>query len=163
MTPREEDEDEHFTSLLCLEKLVMSHSDPIVTSSTLSDLDHPPVRKTPALRPGAISSARRRSLRAQAHHLRPVVQIGQAGLTEGVIAATQAALEQHELIKVSINSESPTERKSGAQEIGAATGAHVIQVIGRVIVLFREAEKPKARQSKSRDTQTSRSRQRGQR
>lgn len=100
----------------------------------------------PPLRPLEISGARRRSLRSRAHHLRPTVQIGQAGITAGVIGATQAALEQHELIKVSINSESPTERKSGATELGRAVGAHVIQVIGRVIVLFREAEKkPRAR------------------
>ena len=143
----------------------MSTSDSTSASSTPSDPDQPSAPQQPRVRPVAISSARRRSLRAQAHHLRPVVQIGQAGLTEGVISATQAALEQHELIKISINSESPTERKSGALELGSATGAHVIQVIGRVIVLFREAEKT---QKSSRDTRgqtgrNTRTRQRGQR
>ena len=95
----------------------------------------------PLLRPSTMSSAERRQLRAQGHHLKPVVQIGQAGLTEGVIAATQVALEQHELLKVSINGESPTERKSGAEELAQATGSHVIQVIGRVILLYRLCEK----------------------
>ena len=118
-----------------------------------------------------MTSSRRRSLRAQAHHLRPIVQIGQAGLTEGVISATQAALEQHELIKVSINGESPTERKSGAIALGQKTGSHVVQVIGRVIILFREAEQVQAKRSKNARSKShaqslnkvSRTRQRGQR
>lgn len=95
------------------------------------------VLKTP-LRPEAITPTQRRSLRAQAHELRPIVQIGQAGLSEGVVNATREALEQHELIKVSINGESPTERKSGGVELSEAVGAHLIQVIGRVIILYRE-------------------------
>jgi RNA-binding protein len=153
----------------------MSTSDSTTASSPASTADQPKLPKPPALRPGKISSARRRSLRAQAHHLRPVVQIGQAGLTEGVIAAVQVALDQHELIKVSINGESPTERKSGAIELGEATGSHVVQVIGRVIILFREAKRTKAKRSKpaastSRGasanrspSKSTRSRQRGQR
>ena len=66
------------------------------------------------------------------------MQIGQAGLSDGVIEATKVALEQHELIKVSINGESPTERKSGAEALAQATGSHVAQVIGRVILLYRK-------------------------
>ena len=88
--------------------------------------------------PETITPAQRRQLRAQGHHLKPVVQIGQAGLSDGVIEATKVALEQHELIKVSINGESPTERKSGAEALAQATGSHVAQVIGRVILLYRK-------------------------
>ena len=95
----------------------------------------------PHRRPASITGSARRALRAQGHHLKPVVQIGQSGLTQGVIEATKVALEQHELIKVSINGESPTERKSGAEQLAEATGAHVAQVIGRVILLYREREK----------------------
>ena len=102
-----------------------------------------PTLVTPPLNPAELSAARRRALKSDAHHLRPVVQIGQAGLTAGVIDATRVALAQHELIKVSINGESPTERKSGAEALGRATGAHVIQVIGRVIALYRKSERPK--------------------
>ena len=153
----------------------MSTSDSTTASSPAPTADQPKLPKPPALKPVKISSARRRSLRARAHHLRPVVQIGQAGLTEGVIAAVQVALDQHELIKVSINGESPTERKSGAIELGKATGAHVVQVIGRVIILFREAQRAKAKQSKPASStsrgasanrspsKSTRSRQRGQR
>ena len=103
----------------------------------------------PVLRPSMMTAAERRQLRAQGHHLKPVVQIGQAGLTEGVILATQVALEQHELLKVSINGESPTERKSGAEALAKATGSHVIQVIGRVILLYRLREQKPAKNSKT--------------
>ena len=109
----------------------------------------PPNVSLPPLRPTSVASAQKRQLRAQGHHLKPIVQIGQAGLSDGVIEATKVALEQHELIKVSINGESPTERKSGAQELAKATGAHVVQVIGRVIVLYRQNEKPKAKSAKA--------------
>ena len=105
-------------------------------------------KSVPVLRPSTMTSAERRRLRALGHHLKPVVQIGQAGLSEGVIMATQVALEQHELLKVSINGESPTERKSGAEALARATGSHVIQVIGRVILLYRLREqKPKTTQN----------------
>ena len=99
-------------------------------------------KKLPTRRPHSLSGSQRRALRAQGHHLKPIVRIGQAGLSEGVIEATKIALEQHELIKVSINGESPTERKSGAEELAEATGSHVAQVIGRVIILYRERERP---------------------
>ena len=91
--------------------------------------------------PTPLSGAEKRFLRSLAHILRPVVQIGKDGLSEGVIQATLAALEQHELIKVSINGESPTERKSGAASLSASTGSHVVQVIGRVLILYRQHEK----------------------
>lgn len=102
-------------------------------------------QQLPVLRPASMTSSERRQFRAQGHHLKAIVQIGQAGLSEGVIQATKEALEQHELIKVSINGESPTERKSGAQELALATGSHLIQVIGRVILLYRKGkqENPK--------------------
>ena len=110
-------------------------------SSEENEGDSSSKRVHPARRPLSLTGAARRALRAQGHHLKPVVQIGQAGLSEGVIEATKVALDQHELIKVSINGESPTERKSGAEQLAEATGAHVAQVIGRVIMLYRERER----------------------
>lgn len=102
-----------------------------------------PPPPSPKQRPNEINNAFRRSLKARGHHLKPVVQIGQGGISPGVIEATQVALEQHELIKISINGESPTERKSGAEVLAKATGAHIVQVIGRVILLYRESERVK--------------------
>ena len=91
-------------------------------------------------RPQSISKYHTRTLRSLAHSMRAIVQIGKDGMSEGVVQATRDALAQHELIKVSINGESPTERKSGAEQLATATGSHLIQVIGRVIVLYRRGE-----------------------
>lgn len=96
--------------------------------------------KTIQKRPQLISKYHTRVLRSLAHSMRAIVQIGKDGMTEGVIQATRDALAQHELIKISINSESPTERKSGAKQLATTTGSHLIQVIGRVIVLYRRGE-----------------------
>ena len=113
--------------------------------------------KVPKRHPLELTSAQRRSLRSSAHGLKAIVQVGKDGLSQGVIEATKVALEQHELVKVSINGESPTERKSGADQLAYAAGAHVIQVIGRVLVLYRQRlhkptivlPKPKKRRSTS--------------
>jgi len=75
------------------------------------------------------------------HHLKPVVQIGRDGVSEGVIDATKEALKRHELIKVSINAEAPTDRKEAGATLSVATGAHLVQIIGRVMLLFRQAQK----------------------
>ena len=55
--------------------------------------------------PPELTSAERKTLRRLAHELRPVVQIGEAGLTPRVVDALDAALEDHELIKLKINHE----------------------------------------------------------
>ena len=90
-----------------------AQADETIVSAESPALQASAVPPQPSLkqRPSEINNAFRRSLKARGHHLKPVVQIGQGGISPGVIEATQAALEQHELIKVSINGESPTERK----------------------------------------------------
>lgn len=79
----------------------------------------------------------RRALRALGHHLKPVVQIGQHGLTGGLVEATLQALEDHELIKVKILEGAPVEKREVAQELAQATGAEVAQVLGRTILLYK--------------------------
>ena len=107
--------------------------------------NHAPAIKTIQKRPLTIAGSQKRHLRSLGHNLKAVVQIGQHGITAGVIQAIRDALSQHELIKVSINGESPTERKSGAEQLASATGSHLIQVIGRVIVLYRRGEDEQAK------------------
>ena len=58
-----------------------------------------------------------RRLRRIAHHLNPVVSIGDAGLTDAVAAETERALRDHELIKVKIHSESREQRKTFCTEL----------------------------------------------
>lgn len=84
-----------------------------------------------------ISSRARSHLRSLAHGLRPIVQLGSDGLTEGVTRATDVALTEHELIKVKLGQGFSGERSGVARELAEATQADLTQVIGRVIVLYR--------------------------
>jgi RNA-binding protein len=85
----------------------------------------------------------RRKLRALGHHLDPVVIIGHQGVTDGIVAAVDQALHDHELVKVKVN-EGPAERHEAADALAAQTGSEVAQVLGRVILLFRQ--RPEASQ-----------------
>jgi RNA-binding protein len=84
----------------------------------------------------ALSGKQRRQLRALGHHLKPVVQVGAQGITEQVIAATQQALRDHELIKVKI-AEGPQDRHETSSSLAVATGAELAQLLGRTALLFR--------------------------
>lgn len=82
----------------------------------------------------------RAQFRAQANHLEPLFQIGKGGMSEALIKQTDDALRARELIKVKVLLESsPITPRETADELAKATGADVIQVIGGVIVLYRES------------------------
>lgn len=89
-----------------------------------------------------LNGKRRRQLRALGHHLHAIVQVGDDGVTDGVIAATAQALEDHELIKVRIADERDG-REAAIEQLAEGTGSAVAQVLGRTVLLFkRRAEKP---------------------
>jgi RNA-binding protein len=88
-----------------------------------------------------LTGKQRHHLRALAHHLDPVVQIGHDGVTGAVIAQIDAALAAHELIKVRIGSESPSPRGEAAEAIAEGTRSEIAQIIGRVVVVFRRRPK----------------------
>ena len=82
----------------------------------------------------------RAAFRAQANALEPLFHIGKSGMNEGVIRQTDDALRARELIKVKVLLESsPITPREAADELANALGAEVIQVIGGVIVLYRES------------------------
>ncbi len=82
----------------------------------------------------------RAAFRAQANSLEPLFHIGKSGMNEGVIRQTDDALRARELIKVKVLLESsPITPREAADELANALGAEVIQVIGGVIVLYRES------------------------
>jgi RNA-binding protein len=83
-----------------------------------------------------VNSAGKKKLRAEAHTLKPVVLIGQSGLTASVLAEIELALDSHELIKVKIRSERD-ERKLISEKICRDTGAELIQTIGQIAVIYR--------------------------
>ena len=77
-------------------------------------------------------------LKARAHHLNPVVMIGQHGLTDSVIKETDAALTAHELIKVRILGDDRTERIKICEALCEAVNAQLVQHIGKLLVLWRK-------------------------
>ncbi|WP_049247000.1 ribosome assembly RNA-binding protein YhbY [Morganella morganii] len=79
-------------------------------------------------------------LKALAHHLNSVVMIGNNGLTEGVLAETEVALTHHELIKVKIAGEDREMKTLIADAIVRETGAYNVQIIGKILVLYRPSE-----------------------
>lgn len=88
----------------------------------------------------ALNGKQRRQLRALGHHLEVVVQVGANGVTDGVIAATQQALEDHELIKVKIAAERE-ERETAIAALSQATGSEVAQTLGRTVLLWKKRKK----------------------
>ena len=85
----------------------------------------------------AVDSKTRRRLREIAHHLSPVIIIGEAGLSPGVVAETNRALDDHELIKVRINAEDRDERRRLGVALAGECSAETIQTIGKTFVLYR--------------------------
>lgn len=83
-----------------------------------------------------MNSVDKKKLRADAHSLNPVVIIGQSGLTTGVLAELDQALNTHELLKVKIRAERD-ERTLISAQLCADTGAELIQSIGQIVVLYR--------------------------
>ena len=78
-----------------------------------------------------------RQLRRIAHHLDPVIIIGEQGLSDGVLAETNRALSDHELIKVKVASTDRAERTAVAAQLADKLEAEVVQRIGKIVVLFR--------------------------
>jgi RNA-binding protein len=92
----------------------------------------------------SLTDKQRRHLRGLAHPLKPVVIVGQAGVTAPVLAEIGAALDVHELVKVKVNAGDRETRAAMIERILGETGADPVQRIGQILVLFRRnAEKPK--------------------
>jgi RNA-binding protein len=79
----------------------------------------------------------RRALRGHGHAMSPIVQIGKAGVTEAVIKQIEQALADHELIKVKIGGECPSDRHEVAARLGGEPGVNLVQMIGRVLLLYK--------------------------
>jgi RNA-binding protein len=84
-----------------------------------------------------LSDRQRRFLRGRAHPLKPVIQLGTAGLTEAVALETDRALHDHELIKVRARASERRERQALFAALAARTGSALVDQIGHVAVLYR--------------------------
>lgn len=88
-----------------------------------------------------LSVAERKAHRAEAHHLDPVVMIGNDGLTPAVRKEADAALSAHGLIKIRVLGDDRAQREAMLQQLADELGAAPIQHIGKLLVLWRP--KPK--------------------
>ena len=82
-------------------------------------------------------------LRGEAHSLKPVVQLGSNGFTEGVLAEIENSLEIHELIKVKIPAQDREELNLYVDAIIRESKAIKVQLIGKTLVLFKQAKEPR--------------------
>lgn len=90
-----------------------------------------------------LTGKQKRHLRSLAHHLDPIFQIGKGGISNELVRGVGEALEARELIKVSILQNNTDDREELARELAEATGAELVQVIGRTVVLYRESRENK--------------------
>ena len=84
-----------------------------------------------------LTPAQRKEKRAEAHHLDPVVMIGNDGLTPAIRKEADAALNAHGLIKVRVFSDDRTSREAMFAALADELGAAPIQHIGKLLVLWR--------------------------
>lgn len=87
--------------------------------------------------PVSLTPRERSHLKARAHPLEPVVQIGNSGLTDTVIAEVDRALTAHELIKVRIAGADRDAREAVCDALCARVDAAEVQRVGKVLVLWR--------------------------
>jgi RNA-binding protein len=85
-----------------------------------------------------MDTSTKQTLKAQAHHLKPVVLLGAKGLTPAVVNETDIALLSHELIKVKINGAEKADRQAIAAELCRQLKAQLVQLIGNTAIVYRE-------------------------
>lgn len=92
-----------------------------------------------------LTPEQRKFLKAQAHALKPVVMIGAQGLTEAVTQEVGRALSAHELIKIRVLGDDREARETYLEALCAELGAAPVQHIGKLLLIYRAADKPKLR------------------
>lgn len=89
-----------------------------------------------------LSNDYKKHLRGIGHRLHPIVTVAGKGLSTGVKAEIERALDNHELIKVRLNVADRDTKKALCEKICTCTGAEPVQQIGHTLLLYRQAEKP---------------------
>ncbi len=90
-----------------------------------------------------MTTKQRAYLKGLAMSLEPIYQIGKASLTPELTQGIGEALEARELIKISVLKNCADDPKEMAQILSERTHSHVVQVIGKKIVLYRESKDKK--------------------
>ena len=82
-------------------------------------------------------------LRQLAHEIKPIIIVGNKGLTENVLEEIKIALDHHELIKVRVNADDRDNRKEMIEQIKKTCGAESVITIGHIVGLYKQAKEPK--------------------
>lgn len=86
-----------------------------------------------------LTGKQKRYLRSLAHHLTPIFQVGKGGVNDNMIKQINDALEARELIKVSVLQNCDDDKETIAEQLITGTNAHLVQIIGNTIVLYKES------------------------
>ena len=84
-----------------------------------------------------LTSRERAELRAEAHHLSPLVHVGHHGLTDALLQTIDDALRTHELVKIALAKTTDVKPQDASHEMAEKLGADVVQTIGRTCTLYR--------------------------
>lgn len=90
-----------------------------------------------------LTGKQKRFLRAKAHHLDPIFQVGKGGVNENMIKQVADALEARELMKISILQNCDEDKNNVAAQLAEGSGAELVQLIGHTIVLYKESAENK--------------------
>lgn len=88
-----------------------------------------------------LTGKQKRFLRAEAHHLDPIFQVGKGGISEAMLVQIKQALNVRELIKVRILDNCEFDKKEVAADLAEGSSAELVQLIGLTVVLYKEATK----------------------
>ena len=95
------------------------------------------VREAAATPPAPLNANQKRYLRSHAHDLKPVILVGQKGVTDALLKELDLALAHHELVKVRLADDVRESRAQSIEKIGSEAKAEVVQTIGRIACFYR--------------------------
>ncbi|WP_134546217.1 ribosome assembly RNA-binding protein YhbY [Pseudomonas aeruginosa] len=90
----------------------------------------------------ALTQEQKKQFKSIGHHLKPVLIVAENGLTEGVLAELERALNDHELIKVKLALAERDDRRALLDELCATARSDLVQSIGKMALVYRKNPKP---------------------
>lgn len=90
-----------------------------------------------------LTGKQKRFLRAEAHHITPIFQVGKGGVNNNMTAQIAEALEVRELIKISILQNNEDDKNDVAKALAKGAKAELVQLIGHTVVLYKESKENK--------------------
>lgn len=107
----------------------------LVSSDTPRSAAQIRAQDAPEPKAPSLDSAQRRHLRSLAHPLKPVVFVGEGGISPALTKALDEALTSHELVKIRLRQ--PADKKTAARELAEASASALCGVVGHTVVLYR--------------------------